>query len=365
MVARIFALPDLGEGLEEATVGAWLVGVGDVIELNQPIAEIETTKATVEVPSPYAGRVAEIHAAVGVTTRVGDPLVTIEVVGADAASRRSGPAPTTPAVRALARDRGVDLTHIVGSGPAGRITREDVDRAAARSSSPSRAVPADGPEADSITGLRRATAERLTRAAAVPTVTTWRTVDCSALERVRAEHGLSPLPLLVRALADVCVRHPRMNASWTEAAIVRHARVHVGIATHTDRGLLVPVVRDADRGGVRAIAERIGELAAAARDGRIAPEDLAGHTITVSNTGSYGSQAATPLLNLPDAVIVALGVIASRALVVDGDVVVRPACTLSVTFDHRVLDGADVGRALGDLVAILEDEHALRSLPGL
>jgi pyruvate/2-oxoglutarate dehydrogenase complex dihydrolipoamide acyltransferase (E2) component len=287
-------------------------------------------------------------------------------VPADEVARpRSGPAPATPAVRALARDRGVDLTNLKGSGPAGRITREDVDRAAGRHSSPSTPDPHDESESEPITSLLRVAAERLTRAAAAPTVTTWRTVDCLALDRVRAEHRLSPLPLVVRALADVCLRHPRMNASWAETAIVRHARVHVGIATETDRGLIVPVVRDVDRRGVRAIAERIGELAAAARHGRIAPEDLTGHTISVSNTGSYGSQAGTPLLNVPDAVIVALGVISPRALVVDGDVVARPACTLSVTFDHRVLDGADVGRALGDLVSILEDETALRHLPGL
>jgi pyruvate dehydrogenase E2 component (dihydrolipoamide acetyltransferase) len=373
MAERTFALPDLGEGLQEATVDAWLVRVGDVVELNQPIAEIETAKATVEVPSPYAGRVVRIHATVGETTRVGDPLVTIETAADDAsASRDAGsrgtgrrsPVPAAPAVRSLARDLGVDLTRLKGSGPSGRVTREDVEGAAAVRA-PSAAAVAEGDETEPVTAVRRTAAVRLTRAAAVPTVTTWRTVDCSGLERIRAEHGLSPLPFVVRALADVCVRHPMMNASWAETAIVRHDHVHVGIATDTDGGLLVPVVRDADRLGVRAIADRIRELAAAARGGGIAPAELSGQTITVTNTGSYGSEAGTPLLNVPDAVIVALGSIAKRALVVDGDVVARPACTLSVTFDHRVADGATIGRALGDLVAVLEDEAALRALPGL
>jgi pyruvate dehydrogenase E2 component (dihydrolipoamide acetyltransferase) len=386
MARRVFRLPDLGEGLEEATVDSWLVAQGDEVELNQPLAEIETAKATVEIPSPYAGRVAAIHAAVGATLRVGDALVSIEVEGrggddavaegrapsdpeavavAEPPARGFGPARATPAVRAFAKEAGVDLSGLIGSGPDGRITREDVERVAAGAPAPGvGAASADrGTEEQPVTPLRRTAADRLTQASAVPTVTTWRTVDCSALERVRGDAGLSPLPYVVRTLADVCGRHPRMNASWTDEAILIHRRVHVGIATDTDRGLLVPVIHDADRIGVGAIAARIAELAARARDGSIAPADVVGHTITVTNTGSYGSEAGTPLPNLPDAVVVALGAIRPRPLVVDGEIVPRPACTLSVTFDHRVLDGAEVGRALSDLVAILEDETALRVLP--
>jgi 2-oxoisovalerate dehydrogenase E2 component (dihydrolipoyl transacylase) len=387
IVRRTFALPDLGEGLEEATVDAWLVAEGDVVELNQPIAEIETAKATVEVPSPYAGRVATIHAAPGATLSVGDALVTIEVQAAEedhderapeprpdepavvlvneTAVRHAGPPPASPATRALARRLGVDLSALIGSGPEGRITRDDVERAASGAPAPTlwAATVDQGTEERPLTQLQRRAAERLTRAAAVPTVTTWRTLECSALQRVREDARTSPLPFVVRALADVCRRHPLLNATWTDDAILVHARVHVGIATDTDRGLVVPVVHDADRLGVRAIADRIAELAAAARDGSIEPARLVGHTITVTNTGSYGSEAGTPLLNPPDAVIVALGAIEPRALVVDGSVVARPACTLSVTFDHRVLDGAATGRALNDLVPLLQDEDALRSLP--
>jgi 2-oxoisovalerate dehydrogenase E2 component (dihydrolipoyl transacylase) len=386
MPSRTFTLPDLGEGLEEATVDAWLVAEGDEVALDQPLAEIETAKATVEVPSPYAGRVERIHAAAGATLRVGDPLVTFELkddapasgpgatTGAvddpeivkvgGAPARRSGPAPAAPAIRALAKERGVDLSALVGSGPDGRITREDVERAAAgHAAPPFRAETVDrGTEVEPLTPLRRTAAERLSRAAAVPTVTTWRTVDCSALERVRADAGTSPLPFVVRVLADVCGRHPRINASWSEEGVLVHRRVHVGIATDTGRGLLVPVIHDADRLGVPAIADRIAELAASARNGTLTPDAMTGHTITVTNTGSYGSEAGTPLLNPPDAVVVALGAIEPRALVVEGDVVARPACTLSVTFDHRVLDGAALGRAMNDLVAILQDEQALRSL---
>jgi 2-oxoisovalerate dehydrogenase E2 component (dihydrolipoyl transacylase) len=386
MATRTFSLPDLGEGLEEATVDAWLVAEGDAVELDQPMAEIETAKATVEVPAPYAGRVLRIHAAAGATLKVGDALVTIEtdveedqpaamensegpaaVLVHETPVRHEGPPPATPAVRARARELGIDLSALIGSGPQGRIAREDVERAA-RGERPPRlwtAMVEQGTEERPLSRLQRTAAEHLTQAAAIPTVTTWRTVDCSSLERVRAEVGLSPLPFVVRALADVCGRHPLLNASWTDDAILLHRRVHVGIATDTDRGLLVPVVHDADRLGVRGIADRIAELAAAARDGRAGPAELIGDTITVTNTGSYGSEAGTPLLNAPNAAIVALGAIAPRPLVVDGAVVARSACTLSVMFDHRVLDGAAAGRAINDLVGILEAEAALRALPGL
>jgi 2-oxoisovalerate dehydrogenase E2 component (dihydrolipoyl transacylase) len=364
MVAKTFSLPDLGEGLEEATVDTWLVAEGDTVELNQPIAEIETAKATVEVPSPFAGRVLRLHAAAGGTLRVGEALVTVDVEDGgedeDTAASRSGTTASVaaaPAVRAFAKETGLDLSSLTGTGPGGRITREDVERASAPRGSDSSGRPR------SLTSARRTAAERLSRVAAVPTVTTWRTLDCTALELVRAEGGRSPLPYVVRALLDVCRRHPAINASWADGAIVEHGEVHVGIATDTDRGLLVPVVRDAGALGLGAIAARIAGLATAARDGTIAPADLSGHTITVTNTGSYGSEAGTPLLNLPDAVILAVGLIEPRALVVGDAVEARPACTLSVTFDHRVLDGAAVGRALNDLIAILGDETALRALP--
>jgi len=345
MPQRDLPLPDLGEGLEEAVISAWLVNAGDEVELNQPLVEVETAKATVEIPSPFSGTITKLHAAVGDAVMVGAPLVTFDV-------EEATPAPTTPAVRKLAKDLGVDLSAVTGTGPRGRITREDVERAA------DTAV-----EALPVSTIRRTIAERLTEAARIPQVTTFRTVDCSALEAFRRERGVSPLPIVVRALAEVCKAHPMLNATWAKDVILVHGRVHVGIATDTERGLLVPVVRDADSLGIAAIAAEIDRLANAARDGSITPHDLAGDTITVTNTGSYGSESGTPLLNPPDAVIVGLGVIEPRALVVEGRVEARPACTLSVTFDHRVLDGAAVGRALADLVALLERRERLEALP--
>ncbi|MFM8944345.1 MAG: dihydrolipoamide acetyltransferase family protein [Actinomycetota bacterium] len=260
----------------------------------------------------------------------------------------------TPAVRKLAKDLGVDLAAVIGSGPDGRVTREDVERAASGAAAPT------GGDAIPVSPTRRAIVAALTRAAAVPQVTTFRTVDCTALEAFRAETATSPLPIVVRALAEVCAGHPLLNAEWAEDRIVLHRAVHVGIATATDRGLVVPVVTDAGARGIGDLAAEIRRVADAARAGSLGAGRA---TISVSNTGSYGSEAGTPILNPPNAVTIALGVIEPRALVMDGRVEARPACTLSLTFDHRVLDGADAGRALTDLVGLLEDPARLRALP--
>jgi pyruvate dehydrogenase E2 component (dihydrolipoamide acetyltransferase) len=373
MTERVFTLPDLGEGLEEAVVSAWLVAEGDTVELNQPFVEIETAKATVEVPAPFAGRVAKLHVAAGETLAVGALLVTFEVVErADAA-----PATATPAVRKLAKDLGVDLAHLVGTGPKGRVTREDVERAEGeRPGTTTHEIPlGDEPghvwrvtsttdvEPLPVSLTRRAIVDRLTEVAAIPQVTTFRTVDCTALVAVRAGLRVSPLPVFVRALAEVCRDHPMLNASWDGERILRFREVRVGIATDTERGLMVPVIADVGSLGITEIAAEIERLAGAARSNALSRDDVAGATIAVTNTGTYGSESGTPLLNPGHAVTIALGVIEPRALVVDGVVEARPACTLSLTFDHRVLDGATVGRAFGALVELLESRERLEALP--
>lgn len=389
MGERVFRLPDLGEGLEEAEISSWLVAEGEEVALNQPLVEVETAKAIVEIPSPFAGRVVSLHAAEGSTVRVGEPLVTVSVVGEEVAGvageapappARPQPAPAppvlagrprpsspssvaaTPAVRALARRLGVDLSGVGGTGADGRVTREDVEGAAAAAG-----IPADTDvEVLQISPVRRAIAENLTKVVReVPQVTTWRTVECSALEAFRRELGVSPLPVVVRALAEACGEHPWLNGSYLaeRGEIHLHRRTHVGIATDTERGLLVPVVRDVGSMGIGRVSAEIERLATAARAGALAPSDMTGGTITVTNTGSYGSEAGTPILNPPQGAILALGVIEPRALVVDGEVVARPACTMSLTFDHRLLDGATAGRAFGTLVELLEDPEHLARLP--
>jgi pyruvate/2-oxoglutarate dehydrogenase complex dihydrolipoamide acyltransferase (E2) component len=193
-------------------------------------------------------------------------------------------------------------------------------------------------------------------------VTTFRTLDCGALDELREELGLSPLPIVLAALARVVADHPLLNASWAGDGILLHRKVNVGVAVDTEEGLIVPVVRDVGALGLADIASAIRSLAERARGGGLEADDVSGATIAVSNTGSYGSEAGTPLLNPGNAVTIAVGVIGPRALVVDGDVTARPACTLSLTFDHRVLDGAAAGRALTDLVAQLQDAERLRDL---
>ena len=352
---RVFAMPDLGEGLEDGRIVEWLVAEGAEVELNQPLVEVETAKAAVEIPSPFAGRIVTLHGAVDADVQVGAPLVTFDVVGDGTATPppRTNAAPrATPPVRKLAKELGVDLASVAPTGPEGRITQDDVRRVAT--------PPVAG---SGIDRSRHQLAAALTRQAAIPQVTTFRTVDCTALEALRAELGVSPLPVFVAALVRTVADHPILNAAWTDDGGSPRDDVHVAIAVDTEHGLVAPVIHDAPRRTIAKLRGEIERLAASTRDGHLHPDDLAGATIAVSNTGSYGSEAGTPLLSPGTSVTVALGVIEPRALVVNGRVEARPAATISMTFDHRVLDGAVAGRALTDLVALLESAELLGGLP--
>lgn len=354
-VGQVFAMPDLGEGLEEGEIVEWLVAEGETVELNQPLVEVETAKATVEIPSPFAGVVATLHRPVGAAVPVGSPLVTFAgSAHDDAPTPGSEPhgagARTTPPVRKLAKELGVDIASVQGSGEQGRITADDV-----------RAASGDRPRASAAP--RAAIASNLERQATIPQVTTFRTVDCSALEALRSELGVSPLPVVIAGLCRTIKSHPVLNASWTGTGLLSRDDVHVGVAADTERGLVVPVLHGADAKGIAELAAEIKRLAQAARQGSLSPAELTGATIAVSNTGSYGSEAGTPILAPGTSVTIAIGVIAQRALVADGALVARPACTLSCTFDHRALDGATVGRALTDLVHMLTEPDRLGDLP--
>jgi 2-oxoisovalerate dehydrogenase E2 component (dihydrolipoyl transacylase) len=432
---RRFLLPDLGEGLEDAEVVAWRVAEGDTVELNQTLVEVNTAKALVEIPAPWAGVVEKLHAGEGDVVRVGAPLVSIRVAqapdaaasatehgeakpgrqpilvgygveeeratarpgrerragGSGAARGRQGPTPASPPVRRLARELGVELAAVAGSGPGGRVTRQDVmaavspatDLAALRNAQreplPGGLIPVtvsmgevEG-EAIPVRGIRRMIAEKMTRSVTeIPHVTTFLTLDATWLlafrNELRTESGerLSPLPIVVRALAEVCGAHPKLNASFNadQSEIMLFRQCHVGIATDTDRGLLVTVVRDAGRRGILDISREIARLAEAARAGTVKPEEVAGSTITVTNVGTFGSEFGTPIINYPEAAILALGVIEPRALVVEGRLEARPAVTLSLSFDHRVMDGAEAGRALKALGGLLQSPFKLGALPG-
>jgi 2-oxoisovalerate dehydrogenase E2 component (dihydrolipoyl transacylase) len=406
MSVREFLLPDLGEGLEDAEVVTWRVAAGDHVELNQTLVEVNTAKALVEIPAPWEGVVEKVHAAEGAVVKVGEPLVSIRVEDAEPSGKpkrqallvgygveeeaapapaagggassprsreRAGPVPATPPVRRLARELGVDLASVAGSGPGGRVTREDVLGAAQGQEG---AVPA-APEAGEVQriqvkGTRRLIAEKMARAAReVPQVTTFLTVDATALQAFREElsgesgRRITPLPIVVRALVEMCKEHPKLNSSFDpeRREILVYRRYHVGIATDTEQGLLVPVVREADKLGIVAISEEIARLTEAARAGKAAPQDMVGGTITVTNVGTFGAESGTPIVNHPEAAILALGVIEPRALVVSGEVQARPAVTMSLSFDHRVLDGAEAGRAMKALKALLESPFRLGALP--
>ena len=413
MAEREFLLPDLGEGLEEAEIVQWLVAEGDEITLNQPLVEVNTAKALVEIPSPLAGKVVTLHGAEGEVVFVGKPLVTIEVEGAAPASEgrdsppaekpkrtpvlvgygveeeepaaaaapaarakragKGGPVPASPPVRRLAKELGVDLSTVTGSGPDGRVTREDVEKAAEGTAGTSPAPRrTEGEERIPVRGTRRLIAEKMARSAReIPHVTTFLTVDGFYLDQFRRElqeqsgERISPLPIVVRALVDACREHRMLNASFDSEAheIVLHASVNVGIATDTERGLMVPVVRDAQDKGVVQIAKDIATLTKRAREGKSTPDELVGSTITVSNVGSFGAEYGTPIINYPEAAILAIGVMELRALVVDGEIEARPAMTLSLSFDHRLIDGAEAGRAMRFMADILESPFSLGALP--
>jgi 2-oxoisovalerate dehydrogenase E2 component (dihydrolipoyl transacylase) len=407
MAVREFLLPDLGEGLEDAEVVTWRVAEGDRVGLNQTLVEVNTAKALVEIPAPWEGVIEKLHAAEGDVVKVGAALVSILVeedashepavpeaeedgggappkrravlvgygvadderpadVPAPPAARRGpaerrGPVPASPPVRRLAKELAVDLASVTGTGPGGRVTREDVESAAREG----------GVELISVRGNRRLIAEHMTRSVTeIPHVTTFLTVDCTWLMAFREElssragERISPLPLVVRALVEVIEGHPKLNASFGDGSeIALYPECHVGIATDTEDGLLVPVIHHTGRLGILEIAHEIARLSEAARSQRIKLEDMTGGTITVTNVGTFGSEFGTPIINHPQAAILAFGVIEPRALVVEGTVVGRPAATLSLSFDHRVMDGAEAGRALRALGDLLESPFDLGALP--
>jgi pyruvate/2-oxoglutarate dehydrogenase complex dihydrolipoamide acyltransferase (E2) component len=292
----------------------------------------------------------------------------------------TGRVAAAPPVRRMAKEMGVDLTVVEGTGPSGRVTREDVikaagtERPAAAGAETSLEVPRfEGPEQRiPVRGVRRMIAQKMSRSwAEIPHVTTFHLVDATHIDALRKELTtdsgvkVTALSVVVRALAEICQEHPKLNSSYdTEAGeLVLKQACHVGIATDTDQGLVVPVVRDAGTKGIVLLAREIAELVAASRDRRATPENLTGGTITVTNVGTFGSEFGTPIINFPEVAILAIGTIKPRALVVDGDVQVRPGVTLSLSFDHRVIDGAEADRAMTTLRGLLESPFRLGALP--
>jgi pyruvate/2-oxoglutarate dehydrogenase complex dihydrolipoamide acyltransferase (E2) component len=406
-----FRLPDVGEGIATAEIIAWQVAEGDRVAEHQDLVEIQTDKATVVIPCPATGVVARLCGEEGDTIDVGAVLAVIEAVaptgeastadGDRAPAARRAPSRqqlplAAPTTRRLARELGVKLEAVAGSGPHGRILREDVERAATpgeaaapgagapaqerpataapRAAPAARAAPAPG-EVIPLRGVRRTIAHTLTRAwQEVPRIVDYREVDATALLRARASlkqraldrgdealaAALTPTPLVVRAAVIAAQEHPYVNASidLEREEITLHRHYNVGIATAGPDGLTVPVVHDADRRSLADIALEIAELARAARERRLRPEQLAGPTLTVNNFGSLGTWMGTPIVRPPEVVNIGVGAIREQVVAVEGMPVVRPTLVLSTAGDHRVLDG-DTLAAFVNAVALLLEHPVL------
>ena len=466
---RVFALPDLGEGLTESEIVAWHVAPGDTVTLNQHIADVETAKAVVELPSPYAGVVQQLHQPEGVTVHVGDPIVSFDVaapagaeaddapgpaepgvtpagtpdapvattapertanlVGYGAEAERSGrpqrrlrpghaptprrqpvpagvaaaaPSPgtalaaaaverprSTPPVRMLARELHVDLGRVCGTGPGGLITRDDVRTAVATPApaTPPDVVAVEHAQTESgvretrtpIKSLRKLTAAAMVHSAfTAPHVTEFLTVDVTAsldllegLERTRVRsggaHRVGILAITAQALCIAVARTPSVNTRWDDAAgeIVQFHGVNLGIAAATPRGLMVPVIPNADELSLAGLASALADLTATAKAGSTTPQALRGGTITITNIGVFGIDAGTPILNPGEAAILAMGAIRRLPWEYHGEVALRSVLTLSLSFDHRLVDGEQGSRFLADIGRILaEPGQVLALLPG-
>jgi 2-oxoisovalerate dehydrogenase E2 component (dihydrolipoyl transacylase) len=466
---QVFLLPDVGEGLVEAEIVTWKVAVGDVVTLNQPLVDIETAKATVELPSPYAGTVVALHGNVGDVMEVHKPLITFEVggsatptakvaetpasqseaeaelieqspgaigVGREAVlvgygvanedgvatrkHRRAGragsatappapptapPAPATvtaasaslaprctPPVRLYAKQHGVDLATVAGTGRDGLITRDDVERAlsGAPVAAPARGPAPSGPTTTSrfvgrdieswstgpkeeripVKGVLRSMAEAMVQSAfSAPHAAVWVRLDATKTMELLAalkkqpslqDVRLSPLTIVAMALCDAARHYPGVNSSFDTAAgeVVVRRSVNLGIAADTPRGLIVPNIKGADQLDLVSMAQALNVLVDKARNGTTTPNEMIGTTLTITNVGPFGVDAAMPILPPGTGAILAIGQIAKAPWVVNDEVVVRQVCEIAMSFDHRQIDGALASRVLGHVAKFLEDPAA-------
>ena len=364
----VFKLPDVGEGTAEAEIVAWHVAVGERVTEDQHLVDVMTDKATVEITAPVAGTVLALHGNAGDMAAVGASLAEFE---ADVAATPDPPqdaapakALAAPAVRHRAAEHGIALAEVVGSGPEGRVTQSDLDEAISGRNAPSPAHQ-DGAEIK-LTGLRRRIAERMAEAKRrIPHFAYVEEIDMTELEALRThlngarrsgQPKLTVLPFLMRALVRSVADFPQINAHFDdEAGVVRRfAAVHIGIATQTDAGLMVPVVKNAERLDIWAAATEVVRLAERARAGKAERAELTGSTITISSLGALGGIVTTPIINLPEVAIIAPNAIVERPVVRDGTIVVRKMMNLSSCYDHRVVDGADAAAFVQRLKTQLE-----------
>jgi 2-oxoisovalerate dehydrogenase E2 component (dihydrolipoyl transacylase) len=390
-------MPQLGESVTEGTVDRWLKQEGDLVRRDEPIVEVVTDKVNAEIPSPFEGRLVRIAVQAGQTVPIGAPLAELEVEGATdtaaspptelkpetarqapeprvtAPARPAEPARVSPAVRKLVQDNQLDLAQITGTGPGGRVTREDVKAyLAARPAAAAASVAAPmrtgerGDELVRISAVRRQIAEHMVRSVTTaPHAWSLREVDTTNLQTYREAHkeqfqarygfALSYVPFFVQIVCDALLANPYLNSTWTEESIVLHHYVNMGIAVALPDALIVPVIKDADLMGFTDLAHAINDIATRARDKRLKPEDVRGGTFTLNNTGALGSVAGQSIINQPQAAILSTESIRKRPVVVNDEIAIRPMMNVTMSFDHRIVDGLAASRFMNDVAKGIED----------
>lgn len=415
-MAFVFKLPDIGEGIHEGEILKWFVQEGDEIKEDDVLCEVQNDKAVVEIPSPVEGKVLKIHVQEGEVAVVGDPLISIDAEGYEDDTPEAEPEHPSkepaqeekteeraetiedsvdriviamPSVRKYAREKGVDIRAVQGTGKNGRILKEDIDRylAGETKTEPEKevvqetvetakqepvALAGEFPETrEKLRGIRRVIADAMVKSkTTAPHVTLMDEVDVTGLvehrkryKPIAEEQGikLTFLPYVVKALISAGKKYPIINAAIDDETeeIVHKYYFNVGIAADTERGLVVPVIKHADKKNLFELSKEINELADKARNGKLSAEEMRGASFTISNIGSAGGQWFTPILNYPEAVILGIGRIQEKPIARNGEVVVAPVLALSLSFDHRLLDGATAQLALNQIKRVLQDPELI------
>src|SRR5260370_26777143 len=389
-------MPQLGESVTEGTVARWLKQEGDMVRRDEPIVEVVTDKVNAEIPSPFEGRLVRIDVQPGQTVPIGAALAEIEVEGATPAAPppptpaepraepqpqptpRAAAAPATgtdharvsPAVRKLVQDNNLDLSQIAGTGPGGRVTRDDVQAYLASKPAPAAApAPRTGERGDEIvriSAVRRQIAEHMVRSVSTsPHPWSLREVDVTKLQAYREANKdefsqrygfpLSYVPFFVQIVSDALLKNPYLNSTWTDDGILLHHFVNMGIAVALPDALIVPAIKDADLMGFTDLAHAINDIATRARNKQLKPDDVRGGTFTLNNTVALGSVAGQSIINQPQAAILSTESIRKRPVVVNDEVVIRPIMNLTMSFDHRIIDGLAASQFLNDVVDGIEE----------
>jgi 2-oxoglutarate dehydrogenase complex dihydrolipoamide succinyltransferase (E2) component len=392
-------MPQLGESIAEGTIVKWLVSPGGRVEKDQPLLEVETDKVALEVPSPAGGVLSDVLVPEGQTVPVGTLIARLEAQAPTGVISRVGgvvmkPMPVqegtetehySPAVRQLAKERGVDLSQVKGTGTGGRVTKQDVlgfveksappkPTASSARTTPAQATPArltpthpspkqTGEEVIPLTSMRKTIAERMvaSRRNAAHVVTFFE-ADFSGLASFRQKHQLTYLPFIITAVTRAMKDVPLLNSSWSENGIILRHDVHMGIAVALEDGLLVPVIRNADKKGLTQLGKEVADLAERARAKRLNPDEVQGGTFTITNHGGSGSLFSTPIIHQPQIAILGVGAVQKRPVVINDAIAIRPMAYLSLSFDHRVIDGATADQFMTKLKEYLEQSEWERFL---